>query len=334
MSQKQIRLTCVVPKSDDPTSFYRAFGPLGELRKTIPGLEFNLPNVYSWATMGVCDAIFMQRPADPQCLQIAQIAKLTGTPLWIDFDDDNLAVPESNETHEFFGQWNIKDTIVKCSRLADVITVSTEFLRKKYSIYNKNIFVIPNSINERYLPLRNIIPKRPRDKVILWRGGPGFHANIAEIVPSINKLAAANPTWKWVFMGHNPYEIKVKNKQFIPWMDYLSYLQAICQLHPTTFIYCLEPNDHSLSRSNCIWLEATFAGSVALCKALPEFDRPGCLTFQNAEEFEAKMTGIMNKEIDVEAKYQESWDHISKNYMLSQHNVGRKEILEKLVGAR
>lgn len=300
----------------------------------MPGLEFNLPNVYSWATMGVCDALFMQRPADPQCLQVANTAKLTGTPLWIDFDDDNLSVPESNETFEFFGRWDVKDTIVKITRMADVVTVSTDFLKKKYSIYNKNVFVIPNAINERYLPIRNTIPQRPRDKVIVWRGGPGFHDNIAEIAPSMVKLAAANPSWKWVFMGHNPWEItgQIKNKQMIPWMDYLSYLQAICQLHATAFVYCLRPNDHSLSRSNCVWLEASFSGAACLAKALPEFDRPGCLTFKNAEEFEVMMTGIMNKETDIEAQYQASWKHIQENYMLSQHNQGRKEILEKLTG--
>lgn len=330
---KSIRVTCVIPKADDPTSFYRGFGPLGELRQMMD-VEYNLPSSHSWATMGLGDALFMQRPADPQCLNIANTAKLTRTPLWIDYDDDNLAVPESNETHDFFGRWDVKDTIVKVTRLADVVTVSTEFLKKKYSIYNKNIHVIPNCINERYLHLRNIIPKRPRDKVIIWRGGPGFHDNLSEIGPSMIKLAAANPTWKFIFMGHNPWQVssQIKNKQFIGWMDYLNYLQAICQLHATAFVYCLKPNDHSLSRSNISWLEATFAGSTCIAKNFPEFQKPGCMTYANSEEFESTLQKVMINEIDVEAKYLESLAHIEENYALAKHNQVRANLLLSLTG--
>jgi hypothetical protein len=333
-SLKKVRLTLAVPKADDPTSYYRAFGPFGELRKAMGNLEFNLPSSYSWATMGTCDGLFLQRPADPQCLQVANTAKLSGTPLWIDFDDDNLAVPESNETHEFFGRWEVKDTIVKCARLADVITVSTEFLKKKYSIYNKNIHVVPNALNERYLHIRNLIPKRPRDKVIVWRGGPGFHDNLAEITPSIIKLAEKNPSWKWIFMGHNPWQItsNIKNKQLIPWLPYIDYLQTICQLHASTFIYCLKANDHSMSRSNIAWLEATLAGSTVLAKDFPEFQKPGCMNFSNAEEFEQKMNDIFQKKIDLEEQYQTSWAHIQENYMLSKANEVRKLIIEKIAG--
>lgn len=329
---RQIRLTCIVPKADDPTSYYRAYGPLGELRKTMD-LEFNLPNVHSWATMGISDAVFMQRPADPMCLQIANVAKMCGTPLWIDFDDDNLSVPESNETIDFFGDWNVKDTIVKCARLANVITVSTEFLKKKYAIYNKNIVVVPNSLNERYMPLRALIPKRPRDKVIVWRGGPGFRENIREIGPSLVKLAALNPTWKFIFMGHNPWEVtsQIKNKQMIGWMDYLSYLQTICQLRASAFIYCLAKNDHSLSRSNISWLEATYSGSTLLAKKFPEFEKPGCMTFENAEEFELRLQAIMNKEVDLDTKHEESMKHISENYMLTKNNELRRAVLLHLI---
>jgi hypothetical protein len=330
---KNIRLTCVVPKGDDPTSFYRAFGPLGELRKTMGNLEFMLPNAFSWATLGMSDAVFLQRPADPQLLNVANSAKMCGCPLWVDFDDDNLAVPNSNETIEFFGRWDVKDAIVKISRLADVITVSTEFMKKKYAIYNKNIHVVPNALNERYFHLKSMIPSRPRDKTIIWRGGPGFHDNIAEIAPSIIKLANDNPGWKWIFMGHNPWEVTnhIKNIQFIPWLDYMGYLQAIMQLHATVFIYCLKPNDHSLSRSNIAWLEATFAGSICLAKKLPEFEKPGCLTFEDRAEFEKNLTALMEKEIDADALHAESWKHIEENYLLSRTNQKREEILLNLL---
>lgn len=333
--QKNIDIACLVPKSDDPTSFYRAFGPIGELRKLMP-LRLNLPSVYNWATMGISDIIFMQRPVDPQCLSIANQAKMSRVPLWVDFDDDNLSVPMSNESIHVFGRHDVKDMIVKVSRLADVITVSTEQLKKKYSVYNKNIVVIPNSINDKYLHFRNVIPKRPRDRVIIWRGGPGFMENIAEIAPSIVKVGQANPSWKFIFMGHNPWQIttKLKNSIFVDWIEnYLDYLVSICQMHASAFIYCLADNDHSRSRSNIVWQEATFAGSICLAKNLPEFQKAkGCLTFNDAAEFEEKLQGIIDKKIDVEAAYQESWAHIEENYMLSKNNLKRIHVIGNLLG--
>jgi hypothetical protein len=284
--------------------------------------------------MDVCDAIFLQRPADPQCLGVGNLAKICGIPLWVDFDDDNLAVPESNETFEFFGRWDVKDTIVKLSRMADVITVSTEHLKKKYSIFNKNIFVVPNALNERYFHLRQIIPQRPREKVIVWRGGPGFHDNIEEIAPSIIKLAEKYPLYKWIFMGHNPWEVTrhVKNRQFIPWMAYPDYLQNILQFHPTAFIYCLKENEHSLSRSNCAWLEATYTDSPIIAKKFPEFEKPGVLTFSNAEEFEKLVSSVIEKEIDSDEVVKKSWEHINEHYLLSKVNKQREMILQRLLG--
>lgn len=331
-----LKILTVVPKADDATSFYRAYGPLADLRKHFD-VTYMMPSSYSWATMAINDIVFMQRPADPNCLNIAAQAKMAGVPLWIDFDDDNLSVPKDNETSAFFGQWNVKDTIIKCARMADVITVSTEFLRKKYSVYNKNVVLVPNAVDDRYIHVRtNVIPKRAKDKVIAWRGGPGFHKNIEMVYESIVELANKNDKWKFIFMGNEPYEItnKIKNYQFIPWQDFMNYLQIGCQIHASSFFYCVTPNDHSLSRSHGPWLEASFFGSAMLSKKTPEMERPGCLNFETPQEFHEKLGAIMNKEVDVDKLANESWEYICDNYLLSKVNLKRKEVIEKLLGGK
>lgn len=333
----RIRILLAVPKADDPTSFYRAYGPLAGLGHHVD-VRPMMPSSYSHATISMNDVVCLQRPADPSCLQIAEQAKICQVPLWVDFDDDNLAVPKSNPTYAaFYSRWDVKDTIVKCARLADVVTVSTEALRKKYSVYNKNTILIPNAIDERYLRIRELtIPKRKRDKVIAWRGGPGFEANIEEVVPSVIELAKKYPTWKFMFMGNEPIKITehIKNYQFIPWIDnMLGYLQVICQIHATSWFNCVVPNDHSLARSHGPWLEANFAGSALLAKKMPEMTRPGCLNYETADEFKTRLEAIIKGEVDIEALHQESWQYILDNYTLSRTNVKRKEILEQLLSS-
>lgn len=206
MQRRPIRLGMIVPDIQDPTSYYRGAGPLSVLQKQLPELEFLFPNPVNWGTLKLCDILFMQRPALPDHFNALVMAKDNGIPVWVDFDDDNLAVTKDNPTYHMYSQPPIKDAIVKLTRYADAVTVSTEKLRKKYSIYNKNVFVIPNALDDFALRLRNI-PSSPREKLITWRGTPTHYRNLKVIQHEVIKLMTNYPSWKFGFLGHEPLAI-------------------------------------------------------------------------------------------------------------------------------
>lgn len=341
--KKDLSILLLCPKADDATSFYRGFGPFAALRQKY-NIKFLLPSTVNWASVSMVDIVFIQRPADPATVQVASIAKMCGVPLWVDFDDDNMSVPKSNETAHIFNNPQIKNAISTIARMADIVTVATEFLRKKYSVYDQTVaknkvILIPNAVDDRYIPIRNnLIPKRTKDKVIAWRGGPGFTKNIEMMIESIVQVAkeSEKDKWKFCFMGHEPYEItdKIKNYQFFPWMDFMNYLQAGCQINASAFLYCITPNDHSLSRSHGPWLEASFFGSALLARKTPEMDRPGVLHFETPQEFYEKLTQIVKREVDVTAQAKLSWEAICDNYLLSKVNEKRVEVIERLLGEK
>lgn len=329
---RPIRLGLIIPDIQDPTSYYRGIGPLALLQKQMPEIEFLFPNPINWATIRLCDAIFMQRPALPEHFNAILMARDNGVPVWVDFDDDNLSVPKDNPTYPLYSQMPIKDAIVKITRYADVITVSTEKIKKKYSIYNKNVFVIPNALDDFSLRLRGI-PSTPREKMLLWRGTPTHTRNLRTVQEQIVQLAKENNSWKFAFFGHDPLDItdRIKNFQLYPAMPITEYFKNLCLIHPTAIYYVLAiDNDHCQARSHVSWLEATFASSLFVGPDMDEFRRPGILNYKTPEDFTSIMESIIRGEVDVDKHVEESWNHIQENYMLSKVNGLRAQVVKQL----
>lgn len=328
---RPIRLGLIVPDIQDPTSYYRGIGPLSMLQKQMPELEFLFPNPVNWATLKLCDIIFMQRPAVPDHFNALMMCKDEGIPVWVDFDDDNLSVPKDNPTYHMYSQMPIKDAIVKLARWCDVLTVSTEKLKKKFSVYNKNCFVVPNAVDDFLLRLRNL-PTSPREKILFWRGTPTHNRNLQVIQSEVISLGKENPTWKFGFMGHDPIDItdQLKNSQVWPAYPIKEYFKFICQIHPTACYYVLAQNDHSQARSHVSWLEATFSNTLFIGPDHDEFRRPGTLNFKTPAEFKSIMESVIRNEIDIDDHVTRSWQHIQENFMLSKVNNIRANLLKQL----
>lgn len=328
---RKIRLGLIIPDIQDPTSYYRGIGPLGMLQKQLDGLDLVFPNPVNWATLKLCDAIFMQRPALPDHFNALLMCRDEGVPVWVDFDDDNLSVPKDNPTYAMYSQMPIKDSIVKLTRYADVVTVSTEKLRKKYSIYNKNVFLVPNALDDFLLRLRGI-PSTPRNRTLLWRGTPTHYRNLRIIQEGVVELAQKYPDWKFGFLGHEPVDITDRIKNFEAWspVPIKDFFKAMVSLHVTACYYALAHNDHAQSRSHVSWLEATFASSLFIGPKHEEFTRPGILNYETQEEFTSIMESVIKGEVDVDKHVEESWNHIQENYMLSKVNGLRAQIIKQL----
>ena len=328
----QIRVACVCPIVGDPTSFYRGLGPLMRLQKQNRNIQLFFPANVDWSSLAIADLLFLQRPATPEHFQALIVAKDLGLKVWCDMDDDNLSVPKDNPTYNTYNQLHIKDAIVKLARHCDVLTVTTEHLKRKYGIYNKNTVIIPNAIDDGLMHLRQI-PPGPRQKKALWRGNPSHQRNLMSVGKEIVSLARKHEDWRFSFFGIDPIDITdvIRNNEVIGATPILDYYKAICALHSALFYYPLIATDHAQARSHICWLEATFAGSLTVASKNQEFTRPGVLNFSTPQEFESVMDQVMNGGVDIETRVQESWAEIQSKYVLSQTNKKRMEIIESLL---
>lgn len=333
----------ICPIEHDPTSWYRGKGPLCALEKegliTIkvpPAPSPTAPASLNWSFYKSCDLFFMQRPSHPDHFQIMCQLKDMGIPIWVDFDDDNLSVPKDNQMYAQYAEMRVKEAIVNLTRHADILTVSTQFLKNKYDIYrpqDKACIVVPNALDETLLHLRKI-PERPRDKTLLWRGTPSHTRNLKVIENEIIRIALENPAWRFTFFGLDPIDItdQIKNFQLIPFVGIHDFYKHLCVLHASALYYSLGSNDHSQARSHVVWLEATFAGTMTIASKTLEFTRPGILNFENPHEFGRCLESVIKNEVDVDKHVKESWDCIQENYMLSKVNLLRKQVIQNLIG--
>ncbi len=80
--QKEIVILCSIPDQNDATSFYRAVGPLGHLRKNSSiNVSYMIAERVSWGMLAMCDMVFFQRPSTEGQLRAIEMAKDMGKTL-------------------------------------------------------------------------------------------------------------------------------------------------------------------------------------------------------------------------------------------------------------
>ena len=118
-----IKIAIHCPNFEDGTSFYRLQGPFARLRKH---LDCELVFVPRWtaAITSLCDIVLLQRPYDDGALQVAQLAKITGKPLWVEYDDDVSQVGLSHEFSYVYNSHEVRANVSTILQLADLVTVT------------------------------------------------------------------------------------------------------------------------------------------------------------------------------------------------------------------
>lgn len=326
-----------VPNRDDATSLYRAMGPFGRLSKSME-LSLVFPPEVSWSTVAMVDVMFLQRPFTANHVVMAERARSSRVPLWIDYDDDLFAVPPENPTYGVYSHESTQKQVAKICAMADVITVSTETLKEKLKRLNKNIIVVPNALDDWLLEKR--LPRRePREQLVFWRGTSTHQKDLMEVSGELYEVATSEAAqkWSWQFMGYNPFWISErmgKNCIISDALDPLNYLQYLDKLSPALMVVPLTFNDFNRAKSNIAWLEGSYAGAAVIAPDMPEFRRPGCMTYKNSEEFQAILAMCIAGKYNLTEKNETSWNHIRRHLTLTQVNPLREQILKSLTSRK
>jgi hypothetical protein len=311
----------------DASGWYRSTGVLPFIKSD----DFTLINLshirdISFANLCGYDAIFIQRPCEDEHLKMIKSAKDVGLKVIIDHDDNPLCVPDTNPMHGFFEAR--KKVILESIVLSDEVWVSTPAIKQAFRLYNKNIHVIPNAHNDYIFKEKD---KKPfvYNETAMFRGGHSHLGDMYEgntpdtVVDFIN----GNPNWKFYMLGQRfeYIEVRLKHPNYYR-HDGATTVQFYKLMHgynPCLFFYPLSASLFNHSKSNCSWLESTYAGAAVFAnKELPEFDKPFIGNF--SADILKTSKGKLKKMHD------DSWKYIQKNLLLSIVNEKRKERLEKI----
>jgi hypothetical protein len=335
----RFRLACSVPHPEDGTSFYRAMGPLGAMAVEEPKLELVLPRLtpagweLSWDWLAGCHALFLQRPFRDTHLQLAKYCKAMELPLWVDWDDDQRAVPKSNPFYsDYADSQSVRNVIWEVSHLADLVTCSTPHLAKTF---DRQVRVIPNGNAFKFY-------NEPRARRVSWRGAAGHEEDICTVLGALSRTAELPQfsMWRWFFMGDIPWQVNsaipaMRLEQapgaLLHFMVPLLALQA-----PYVHIVPLKDFHFNRCKSNIAWIEATCAGAAVLAPDFEEWRRPGVVNYTDPKDFEGKLVGLMESYDNgrMHPNVTLSRAYIHDNLGLGQLNRERYAILNQLWSKR
>lgn len=339
-----MRLLVQCAKNGDGTSFYRGLGPLAALRKRHLKLDLHVPweAQYAWTAnqLRLYDMIFFQRPHLPEHLAMMKCAKDLGIPIWVDHDDFVLGIHAGHPSKLFWDDPSVQMQFTEMLSLADVLTVTTENLAGEYSKYISSdckLVVIPNALDDDLLLKRRTVPpRRGPVPTILWRGSPIHDPDLLGLETVLPKIAEKFPTWKWVFLGHNPFFLTARMPPSswlsMGWQEgYSQFMATFNRIQPKIVFAPLADNTFNRCKSNIAWIEGTFANATALCRGgegFKEWEKPGVVTYSSPEEFPDALIKLIESAPEEQNSWcGESWDYIEKNLLLSHVNEKRAEIL-------
>lgn len=336
MRARRFNILVNCPNIKDATSLYRGIGPLSALQSAHPEIRLNYENKeFNWVTFVMSDLFFLQRGFTNEHVSQVMMAIENGCPVWVDYDDDLFSVPLSNPSYRVYSRQEIQKNIAKIISLANVVTVSTPHLKKRFELgpqpLNADIRVVPNAIAKLWVK-RYQEPKGERDKMIVWRGSATHQKDLSCFLPEIKAAANADKTWTWVFQGDKPwfvFEALGENTVFGDPLDPIIYMLQMQAMKPPVMMVPLENNVFNRSKSNIAWLEAAFFGGMTLAPAWEEWDRPGVLAYTDAKDFADCIHSIQRGDYDPNREAKDAWAYIMDNLRLEVVNQARWSLVQE-----
>jgi len=349
------RFLGVYPSKTDAVSYYRSVGVFPYVRE----MDYNiLRDPISWDILIDKDIVFINRPFAGNFPQAVKVIKSNNKQLWLDYDDNFLNIPETNPAYAFYDKSEDREKFIEMLDSANMVTVSTESLAKYlYSVTTKcKPLVIPNAFNDYLFDFSYDISN---NKVINWRGSNTHNSDFESVINEYLDTVEANPDWKFTFIGklgyhlknmkvtikdpvtkkeswqENPFKKYVKGRSFsnieaIDEMDIIDYFHNIKLLSPRIQVVPLENSMFNYNKSNIAWIEGTYAGAVTIAPNLPEFNKPGVLTYNSPQEFKKILQECIDGKYDLRSLYDQSFLYIKENLLLSKVNEIRKQVVNML----
>lgn len=126
--------------------YHRVHLPITHLKRHYPEFHIESKKEMKESDFANCDILFYNRFIKMNVFNLNQLRKKYGFKIVIDMDD-KVHIPKNHYMYNFYEKEKIPDKIIANLINADYIICSTEYLANDLKEYNKNIIVIPNSID-------------------------------------------------------------------------------------------------------------------------------------------------------------------------------------------
>jgi len=285
------KILLVSPDTRDASSFYRCVGPWSYAAKVdrkniqieVLGDGVGARGV-TWDTISQFDLVFLQRPCREDDLTLIKVARNVNVPVWVDIDDWLFGVPWWNtKAHEIFSNPYVQQVIAACIGCADIVSTSTEELRKKLSRMNENVCVVPNAYRDDLYPY--VYVGQERKSHYAWRGGSSHDKDlfsVAEAWGRLNKPITFFGKPSWLILEQVGQLARV-----VPQQDNFLYMKQLYDCAPRVMLVPLVDDEFNRCKSNIAYIEAMHAGAICVAPDMPEWQRSGVVRYKpgDSEDF-------------------------------------------------
>lgn len=259
--------------------YYRLFSPLSELHINIElswavGCDgkalFIVPEmegVAETADIIIVQRLFPRKETSEYLDYLCSLGKL----VVFEIDDLITELPPSNSSYEYgiMSTPYLYDFIPRCS----AVTVSTPELKKYFSLYNNNIYVLPNLIDDKLWCKRS--PKSSGPVVIGYAGTVTHNTDIAMLEETLERIALIHgDKVAFIFMGCQTDRIaKLPGFSFIKFdTTFEAYAKKLQETSIDIMLIPLEDNSFNRCKSNIKWLEYSSCGFAGIYADLPPYN--------------------------------------------------------------
>ncbi len=322
------KITCLLNNHASAVAMYRTVGVLPLLKE----FEFKFTSSVDWRDMVDTDILLLQRPHQPKEAEAIRIAKLCSIPIWLDYDDFELEIPKGNPRHEMFNCPTAQRLIRQNLSQADLVTVSTPELKRQFTEYGKNIHVVPNAVNRKWMPFD---APNGQANIVVWRGGTSHDEDLCAYEKEIQELTFEFPETRFVFMG-NPYwkvldGCNQENTVKLSPQDPIQYFQTLKELSPKVVMVPLKESAFNRCKSNIAWIEGTYAGAMTVGPDWEEWQRAGIITY-GKNTFKQQVAFAIERDAEAQNAFLElSREWINTFLTTDRVNDIRRELIVKLL---
>jgi len=198
------------------------------------------------------DVLFTTLGSDRHYLAlILALKERYGLKLVVDLDDDILAtyLEPNNPAYSAYvsGEGKHAEYAQLCLQQADLVTVSTDYLKRKYAPHNANILVVPNCPDPSLFA-----PSKQEGPVTIGYAGSGSHQKDWEMVEPVLRKLKEEKGVKIKVLG--PMVTAIADEQ-VSWVEALEYPKALSDLGISIGVAPLKDSAMSRGKSNLRWLE-------------------------------------------------------------------------------
>ena len=316
-------------------SWYRVQGVFTYLEKDMPDVKFGYSDEkFSWREMLHWDIMHFNRATGKPALEALSNIKALGKQVWLDWDDNIFEIDEHHQHSQYFNNDDNRKITIEIIKIADVITVTTNYLKSIIEPYNSNVIVIPNSYNDDIFPFRDMT-NVTRDKIVLWRGSHFHRHDLFDFKDYLTPAIERNNKYTWAFMGDDPWFIRnektTKSIRYIPPKDAIGFYYDLYKAKPLVVHVPLKDSTFNLAKSNIAMLEAILAGTVTISPNTEEWVHKGNVTYKNRQEYADKLEAfIYSSDAYITKHYNQLVEEVKDKFLLSKNNELRKEIIRNL----